>query len=130
VDYGVSPVSAYPAVRASLTAQQRRIGLRGKVVMVGRDIGTVVLPEAPLKIYLDATVEARARRRYLENRQRGQKARYADILRAMRRRDRIDSQRDAAPLRPAADAVIIDTTDLPIEQVMVQVRELLQKKDL
>lgn len=129
VDYGVSPVSAYPAVRASLTAQQRRIGLRGKVVMVGRDIGTVVLPEAPLKIYLDATVEARARRRYLENRQRGQKARYADILRAMRRRDRIDSQRDAAPLRPAADAVIIDTTDLPIEQVMVQVRELLQKKD-
>jgi cytidylate kinase len=129
VDYGVSPVSAYPGVRAALTAQQRRIGLRGKVVMVGRDIGTVVLPEASLKIYLDATVEARARRRYLENRQRGQKARYADILRAMRRRDQIDSQRDAAPLRPAADAVIIDTTDLQIAQVMVQVHELLQQKD-
>jgi cytidylate kinase len=129
VDYGVSPVSAYPGVRAALTAQQRRIGLRGKVVMVGRDIGTVVLPEASLKIYLDATVEARARRRHLENRQRGQKARYADILRAMRRRDQIDSQRDAAPLRPAADAVIIDTTDLQVAQVMVQVRELLQQKD-
>jgi len=129
VDYGVSPVSAYPAVRAALTAQQRRIGLQGRVVMVGRDIGTVVLPEAPLKIYLDATVEARARRRYLENRQRGQKARYADILRAMRRRDQIDSQRDAAPLRPAADAVIIDTTGLPIEQVMAQVHELIQKSD-
>jgi cytidylate kinase len=129
VEYGVSPVSAYPAVRAALTAQQRRIGLRGKVVMVGRDIGTVVLPDASLKIYLDATVEARARRRHLENRQRGQKARYADILRAMRRRDQIDSQRDAAPLRPAADAVIIDTTDLQVAQVMVQVRELLQQKD-
>jgi len=129
VDYGVSPVSAYPGVRAALTAQQRRIGLRGKVVMVGRDIGTVVLPEASLKIYLDATVEARARRRYLENRQRGQNARYADILRAMRRRDQIDSQRDAAPLRPAADAVIIDTTDLQVAQVMVQVHELLQQED-
>ncbi len=129
VEYGVSPVSAYAGVRAALTAQQRRIGLRGKVVMVGRDIGTVVLPEAPLKIYLDATVEARARRRYLENRQRGQKVRYADILRAMRRRDQIDSQRDAAPLRPAADAVILDTTDLAIEQVMAQVHELLQEMD-
>jgi cytidylate kinase len=129
VDFGVSPVSAYPAVRAALTAQQRRIGLRGKVVMVGRDIGTVVLPEAPLKIYLDATVEARARRRYLENQQRGQKARYADILRAMRRRDRIDSQRQTAPLRPAADAVIIDTTDLQIAQVMAQVYKLLQERD-
>jgi len=129
VDYGVSPVSAYPAVRAALTAQQRRIGLQGRVVMVGRDIGTVVLPEAQLKVYLDATVEARARRRYLENRQRGQKARYADILRAMRRRDQIDSQRDAAPLRPAEDAVVLDTTDLPIEQVMVQVHELIQQRD-
>lgn len=129
VEYGVSPVSAYPAVRAALTAQQRRIGLQGKVVMVGRDIGTVVLPEASLKIYLDATVEARARRRYLENRQHGHKARYADILRAMRRRDQIDSQRQAAPLRPAPDAVIIDTTDLQIAQVMVQVRELLQKSN-
>jgi cytidylate kinase len=82
-----------------------------------------------LKIYLDATVEARARRRYLENRERGQKVRYADILRAMRRRDQIDSQRDAAPLRPATDALIIDTTDLPVTQVMVQVRELVEKSD-
>lgn len=129
VEYGVSPVSAYPAVRAALTAQQRRIGLRGRVVMVGRDIGTVVLPEASLKIYLDATVEARARRRYLENRQRGEKVRYSDVLRAMRRRDQIDSQRDAAPLRPAVDAMIIDTTNLQVAQVMARVRELIQKRD-
>jgi len=129
VEFGVSPVSAYPAVRAALTAQQRRIGLQGRVVMVGRDIGTVVLPEAQLKIYLDATVEARARRRYLENRERGLKVRYADILRAMRRRDRIDSQRDAAPLRPAADAVIIDTTDMEIAQVMLRVQQLVERSD-
>jgi len=129
VDSNVSPVSAYPAVRAALTEQQRRIGQRGKVVMVGRDIGTVVLPDAPLKIYIDATVEARARRRYLENLQRGQVCKYKDILRDMRRRDRIDSERDAAPLRPAADAVIIDTTNLDVAQVMLLVRQLVEERD-
>jgi cytidylate kinase len=127
VDQNVSPVSAYPGVRAALTAQQRRIGLQGQVVMVGRDIGTVVLPDAPLKVYLDATVEARARRRYRENRLRGQKARYADILRDMRRRDKIDSQRHAAPLRPAEDAVIVDTTDLDVEQVTRRVLDLAER---
>jgi len=129
VDHSVSPVSAYPGVRAALTAQQRRIGQRGKVVMVGRDIGTVVLPDAPLKIYLDATVQARARRRYLENVQRGQKCSYQSILRDMRRRDRIDSQREAAPLRPAADAVIVDTTDLDIAQVLQLVKRLVEERD-
>jgi len=129
VDSNVSPVSAYPAVRAALTEQQRRIGQRGKVVMVGRDIGTVVLPDAPLKIYIDATVEARAGRRYLENLQRGQVCKYKDILRDMRRRDRIDSERDAAPLRPAADAVIIDTTNLDVAQVMLLVRQLVEERD-
>jgi cytidylate kinase len=71
VDANVSPVSVYPGVRSALTAQQRRIGLRGKVVMVGRDIGTVVLPEAQLKIYLDASTEERAQRRYREVQARG-----------------------------------------------------------
>ncbi len=97
--------------------------------MVGRDIGTVVLPEAPLKIYLEATVEERARRRHLENLQRGQKSSYKEILRAMRRRDKIDSGRDVAPLRPAADAVVIDTTDLSIAQVLELVRKLVQERD-
>lgn len=129
IDQNVSPVSAYPGVRAALTAQQRRIGERGKVVMVGRDIGTVVLPEAPLKIYLEATVEERARRRHLENLQRGQRSSYKEILRAMRRRDKIDSGRDVAPLRPAVDAVVIDTTNLSIPQVLELVRKLVQEKD-
>ncbi|HNR97301.1 MAG TPA: (d)CMP kinase [Anaerolineae bacterium] len=128
VEAHVSAVSAYPEVRAALSAQQRRIGLRGHVVMVGRDIGTVVLPEAPLKVYLDATVEARARRRYRENKARGERVRYAAILSAMRERDRIDSQRKAAPLKAADDAVVIDTTKLVVEQVVEQVLHLIRER--
>ena len=128
VDANVSPVSAYPGVRAALTAQQRRIGLRGQVVMVGRDIGTVVLPEAPLKVYLDATVEARARRRYRENKARGETVRFIAILSAMRRRDRIDSSRETAPLKAADDAVVIDTTNMVVEQVVEQVLHLIRER--
>jgi len=129
VDQNVSPVSAYPGVRAALTAQQRRIGQRGRVVMVGRDIGTVVLPDAPLKIYLNASAEARAWRRYWENTGHGQQCQYEDILRDMRRRDKIDSERDAAPLCPAEDAVIVDTTDMDIAEVMQIVRRLVEETD-
>ena len=129
VDANVSPVSAYPGVRAALTAQQRHIGQRGRIIMVGRDIGTVVLPDADLKIYLDASVEERARRRYLEVREREQPAEYEEILEAMRRRDKIDSEREAAPLRPADDAVIVDTEGLSIEQVLAKVEELVWGKD-
>jgi CMP/dCMP kinase len=124
VDANVSHVSAYPGVRRAMTAQQRRIGQRGKVVMVGRDIGTVVLPEAELKIYLDASVEERARRRFDEVRLRGESQSYLDILASMRRRDQIDSTRAIAPLRPAADAVIINSDGLDINQVMEKVTEL------
>ena len=128
VDHNVSPVSAYPGVRDALTEQQRRIGQRGQVVMVGRDIGTVVLPEAPLKIYLDATAEERARRRYVENAQRNQPFEYEDILRDMRRRDKIDSEREAAPLCHAADAVIIDTTNLTVAQAMQRIRRIVERR--
>ena len=124
VDANVSPVSAYPGVRQALTEQQRRIGRRGHIVMVGRDIGTVVLPEADLKIYLEATVEERARRRHREVLERGEEADFEEVLAAMRRRDKIDSERDAAPLRPADDAIIIDTTGLSIAEVLVKVEEL------
>lgn len=127
VDANVSPVSAYPGVRAALTAQQRRIGRQGHIVMVGRDIGTVVLPDADLKIYLDASAEERARRRYLEIRDRGQPAEYEEILEAMRRRDKIDSEREAAPLRPANDAIVVDTEGLSIEQVLARVEELVRR---
>ncbi len=125
VDRHVSQVSAYPGVRQAMTEQQRRIGQRGNVVMVGRDIGTVVLPDADLKIYLDASVEERAHRRFEEVRRRGQTITYEDILEAMKRRDRMDSNRVIAPLRPAADAVIVNTDGLDICQVFKRVKDLI-----
>jgi CMP/dCMP kinase len=125
VDRNVSQVSAYAGVRKAMTEQQRRIGQRGKVVMVGRDIGTVVLPEAELKIFLDASVEERARRRFEEVTRRGQDEKYEDILEAMKRRDKMDSNRVIAPLRPAADAVIVNTDRLDVCQVLKRVKELL-----
>jgi CMP/dCMP kinase len=129
VDAHVSPVSVYPGVRSALTAQQRRIGLRGKVVMVGRDIGTVVLPEAPLKIYLDASAEERARRRYLEVQARGDRAQtYEDILENVKRRDAIDSSRATAPLKAAPEAVIIDSTGLSVVEVIARVAELVAQE--
>lgn len=128
VERHVSPVSAYPGVRAALSAQQRRIGLRGRVVMVGRDIGTVVLPDADVKIYLDASVEERARRRHLELLQRGEPADYDAILRAMRRRDEIDSSRAVAPLRPADDAHILCSNGLDADQVLERALALVHAK--
>ncbi len=125
VDRNVSQVSAYSGVRKAMTEQQRRIGQRGAVVMVGRDIGTVVFPEAELKIYLDASVEERARRRYEEVSRRGQITTYEEILDAMKRRDKMDSSRVIAPLRPAADAVIVNTDGLDVCQVLKQVKKLI-----
>jgi len=124
VNQAVSPVSAYPGVREALSAQQRRIGHRGQIVMVGRDIGTVVLPDADLKIYLDATLRERAHRRYRETLARGEPANYRQVLASVRLRDKIDSERAAAPLRPADDAVVVDTTLLSVEQVLDQVMAL------
>jgi cytidylate kinase len=105
-------------VRAALVAQQRRLASRGCIVMVGRDIGTVVLPDAPLKIYLDASAEQRAQRRWLEEQARGGQRPYDAVLTEVRRRDEIDSTRAVAPLRPASDAVIVDSTAMAIEQVV------------
>lgn len=124
VDANVSVVSAYAGVREALSEQQRRIGMRGKVVMVGRDIGTVVLPEADLKIYLDASAEERAKRRYDELIARGESAVYDEILKKVIERDRIDSTRAVAPLRPADDAIIIDSDKMDAEQVFAHVLEL------
>jgi cytidylate kinase len=128
VEASVSPVSAYPGVRQAMTLQQRRIGLRGRVVMVGRDIGTVVLPEAELKIYLDASVEERARRRYVEVLGRGEKVSFEQILVSMRRRDKIDSTRSVAPLRAAEDAVIINSDGMTVEEVLQSVRDLINNE--
>lgn len=129
VDTNISQVSAYRRVRQAMTEQQRRIGRRGAVVMAGRDIGTVVFPEAPLKLYLEASVEERARRRYNEIRQRGGTESYEEILASMRRRDAIDAGREIAPMRPADDAVVINTDGRSIEEVLGMVISLLERGD-
>jgi cytidylate kinase len=124
VEQRVSLVSAYPGVRKALVAQQRRISQQARVVMVGRDIGTVVLPDADLKIYLDARVRVRAMRRYKELIRRGQQISFEQVLADMERRDSIDSEREVSPLEPAEDAVIIDTSDMSVDQVLDVVEEL------
>ena len=124
VERNVSAVSAYRGVRTALTQQQRRIGLRGHIVMVGRDIGTVVLPEADLKIYLVASAEERAQRRYDEILTRGESAKYSEILAKVIERDRIDSTRDVAPLKPAEDAILLDSDKLNADEVFERVLAL------
>jgi CMP/dCMP kinase len=126
VDANVSIVAAYRGVRRALSQQQRRVGQRGKIVMVGRDIGTVVLPEADLKIYLDATAEERARRRYDEIIAQGGKTDYEGILKRVMERDRIDSTRDVAPLKAAEDAVVLDSDQLTADEVFEQILALVK----
>jgi cytidylate kinase len=118
VDAGVSIVSAYPDVRAEMVKRQRQIAQQTSVVMVGRDIGTIVLPDADLKIYLDASVEERARRRYEEIIARGDQADYGQVLSALRKRDALDSTREQSPLRPAQDAIIVDSTGRRPDEVL------------
>lgn len=118
VEAYVSQVSAYPGVRDAMTIRQQEIGLRSNIVMAGRDIGTVVLPEADLKIYLDASVEERAKRRYHESIQRGEEISYEDVLNAMKERDHIDSTRNHAPLKAAEDAIVVNTTDMTVDEVV------------
>ncbi len=127
VERAVSPVSAYRGVRKAMVQQQRRIAEQGRVVMVGRDIGTVVLPRAELKIYLDAALQVRAQRRYLERIARGEKADLERVQAELRRRDEIDSSRQHSPLAAAPDAIVIDSTSMAVEEVMVHARRLLER---
>ncbi len=127
VEENVSLVSSYLGVRKALSAQQRRIGLRGSVVMVGRDIGTVVMPEAQVKIYLNASLEERANRRYLELQKRGEDIDLESIKSAMLARDRFDSSRKHAPLRPAEDAIVLDTDGLNIQEVLEKIISVSEK---
>ena len=122
-----SPVSAIPAVREHLVAAQRRMAESVPVVMEGRDIGTVVFPNARVKVFLTASAEERARRRYEEMRGRGEEVSYEQVLAAQRERDERDSSRALAPLRPAEDAVTIDSDGLTVEQVVQRVLQLLDE---
>lgn len=122
VDRSVSAVSAVPAVREALVAQQQRIGRSGDYVVEGRDIGTVVFPDAEVKVFLTASNEARARRRVLQNEQRGVGSTdYEEVLADIIRRDQLDSSRETSPLVAAEDAVFLDSSDLTMEQVIERV---------
>jgi cytidylate kinase len=128
VEAAVSLVSRAPALRRAMVDIQRRLARRGPLVMAGRDIGTVVLPKAELKIYLDASMEERVRRRRKEMASLGREVSVAEVRRNIVHRDSIDSSRKTAPLRPAADATIIDTDDMSEEQVVERVMALAEAK--
>ncbi|CAN5631285.1 (d)CMP kinase [soil metagenome] len=130
IDKAAATVARQPKVRAALIARQRRLGASGGVVMEGRDIGTAVFPDAPVKIYLDASPEERARRRATDSAHavgRGPLA-IREIATALEERDRSDRTRTASPLLQASDAIAIDTTALPIDDVVRQVLDLVEKR--
>lgn len=129
IDKAVSPVSADPAVRTALVAQQRRIGSAGNYVVEGRDIGTVVFPDAEVKVFLTASDEERAHRRVRQNADRGVGSiDYDEVLADIRRRDDYDSSRAMSPLVAADDALVIDSTSCYIEEVIDQICALADAK--
>lgn len=123
-----SDISTLEAVRKKMVALQRQMGKDGGVILDGRDIGTVVFPDADIKFFLLATPEERAKRRCNELRQKGIPADFATVLKEMTERDAQDSTRALAPLKPAADAIVIDTTDLTIEQQAEQLYQYIKAK--
>jgi CMP/dCMP kinase len=130
VGAGASQVAALPVVRDALLQRQKAFREPPGLVADGRDMGTVVFPEAPLKIYLTASAEERARRRYLQLNSRGDDVNLASLLDEIRARDERDTQREVAPLKPADDAVQLDSTDLSIEQVLGQILSEVANRDL
>ncbi len=129
ISAGASRVSAYPGVRRALLDIQRSLGREGGVVLEGRDIGTVVFPDAEVKLFLTASAEERARRRARDLQDRGMTADKNQILSQIRSRDKADSTRPIAPLRPAEDAVILDSTSLDLDAVVEHVLELVRSCD-
>ena len=123
-----SKASAFPVVRRRMLELQRALGQRGSVVAEGRDIGTVIFPEAEVKIYLDASVQERARRRYQELRGAGRDVTLVETVREMEERDNRDSERDLAPLRKADDALAIDSSSLAAEAVFERVMGAIKRK--
>ena len=118
-------MAAFPAVRSELVERQRAIAAEGRVVMAGRDIGTVVLPDARYKFFLTASVDERARRRQAEFRERGLEVGFADVRAQIAERDRLDSTRAASPLIAASDARVIDSTELQPDDVVARMRAVM-----
>jgi cytidylate kinase len=127
---GASQVASLPAVREALLQRQRAFQEMPGLVADGRDMGTVVFPDAPLKVFLTASAEERARRRYLQLKAKGDDVNLASLLDEIRARDERDTQRAVAPLKPAADAIQLDSTELSIEQVMERILSEIANRDL
>lgn len=125
---GASRVSAIPAVRAALLQMQRRAGAEGGVVLEGRDIGTVVLPDAEVKFFLTASNEVRARRRFDELTARGEQVSFEATLDEVIRRDRADTERPVAPLKQAADALLVDSSDRPADEIIEEMALLVEAR--
>ena len=123
-----STVSAQPAVREMLLDMQRQLARENNVIMDGRDIGTVVLPKATVKFFLTASAEVRARRRTDELLAKGQKAGFAEVLKDIEKRDHQDSTRAIAPLKQAKDAVLLDTSDMTVEEVILRMKQIVGEK--
>jgi cytidylate kinase len=126
VSRAVSAVSAHPRIRELMVERQRAIASAGPVVMAGRDIGTVVLPDAPVKVFLTASVDARVERRRAELAARGTAVEGSELRRQIVERDRLDRSRQAAPLRRAAEALVIDSSEMSVEQVVEAIARLVQ----
>ena len=124
----VSPVSTIKIVRERLADMQREMSKAIDVIMEGRDIGTNVFPNADVKIYLDATPEERAKRRFKQNEEKGIQIPYEEILESVKNRDYIDSHREIAPLKQAEDAIYIDSTNMSIEEVVEEIVNIIKKK--
>lgn len=124
----VSPVSVIPIVRKKLLELQRKVAEGKNVIMEGRDIGTVVFPDADVKIYLDATPEERARRRVKQNQEKGIPCSYEEVLKGIMDRDKRDSSREVAPLKQAEDAIYIDSSNMTIEEVVEKIVGLIEEK--
>ncbi len=127
VNSSVSEVSVYPGVRKAMTELQRKIASKGNIVVLGRDIGTVVLPNADLKIYLDASIEVRAYRRMLEEQARGNQLDLEKTIEMLKHRDVIDSTREHAPLKIAEDAIMVNTDELSIDQVVDKIMKIVNE---
>lgn len=127
ISMAASAVSAIPAVRAFLFDTQQDMARRHNVIMDGRDIGTVVLPDAQVKIFLSASVEARARRRYKELIEKGENVTFDDVLEDMKQRDYNDSHRALAPLKPAPGALMVDTTEMTLEESVAYMEQCVRE---
>ncbi|HEY8475440.1 MAG TPA: (d)CMP kinase [Chloroflexota bacterium] len=128
VDQRVSVVAAHPAVREALLPVQRDLAQAGPVVMAGRDVGTVVFPDAPVKVFLTAGLQERAKRRVEQLRRQGQAADHQSVMEELAQRDDLDTGRSVAPLRPASDAIVIDTEGLTVDEVVDRIVRLVNER--